>query len=137
MKKHQLLELRTETTMPTKDGRLLTKIRQQPRLRDLIRTSDSNSIDHSTSFQDCHPTEPLSTNRTTTQESRCGKWAENNNNGCLVKTKPSGQFSARHELLASCTVVDTTVLSLRMPIQDGGRCSDTRMVISSTKRARS
>lgn len=65
-KKVHTLELPTEPTEPTKDGESYTLTSQQPKLRDLTKTSDSKSIDHSTSCLDYQATELLNTKEVNT-----------------------------------------------------------------------
>lgn len=65
-KKVHTLESPTEPTEPTKDGESYTLTSQQPKLRDLTKTSDSKSIDHSTSCLDYQATELLNTKEVNT-----------------------------------------------------------------------
>jgi len=61
MMKDQESALPTELMLPTRDGKFCTKTSQLLKPRDLTRTSDSRSTDHSISSQDYQPTESSST----------------------------------------------------------------------------
>lgn len=136
MKPHQS-EWTIDRTLLTRDGRLSTRTRPQFSPRDLMKTSALRSIDHSTSSQDCQLTEFLNIEVATTCTSSNGSWTEANNNGYLMNQEQSSQLQTRDIAWASRATEEATTLELKVLTQDGGRCSDTKMATSSTRKVRS
>ena len=128
------------TEEPTRDGRLciLTKIRET-KPRDFTRTSVSIATNHSTLSQDSQCTESPNLTELTTLLSTDTSLEENTNNGSsTVLTRPSDQTTGRTMQLKSNPTVDhPTSELLQLSTQDGGKCSELKVLTLSMRKERS
>jgi hypothetical protein len=128
------------TEEPTRDGRLciLTKIRET-KPRDLTRTSVSIAINHSTSSQDSQCTEsPNLTELTTLLSTDTSREETTNNGSSTVLTRPSDPTTGRTTPLKFNRTVDhPTSELLQLSTQDGGKCSELKVLTLSMRKERS
>jgi hypothetical protein len=131
--------METRITMPTKDGRLSILIKLEPsELRDSTRNSVSISIDHSILDQDFHSRELLNATVPTMSGSRDGERMLLLNNGTSMRSqRPSRTTTGRATHSISNPMVDQPMSDAQLPTQDGGKCSDTKVLQSSMKEERS
>jgi hypothetical protein len=139
MKKDKLLVLLETLVNPTKSGLFSILIRQEKlRQRDLTKSLDSISTDHSISSLNFHSTELLRCSEELTWSSRDGEtMLDNNNSSLMKKPRPSETTTGRTTASISKTMVTVTTLELHpASTQDGGRCSDIRITSLPTRKER-
>jgi hypothetical protein len=117
---------------------ILTLIRETKR-RDSTRTSVSTAADHSTLSQDFQCTEFFNHMEPTTLLSTDTSREETTNNGSSTAlTRPSDPTTGRTMLLKSNPTVDHPTLdALQLSTQDGGKCSELKVLTLSMRKERS
>jgi hypothetical protein len=131
------LEFGAITEVDTNNGKLFILIKQRahkPRVS--LKTSDSISIDHSTSFQIFHLEEWLNALVPTTLHSRNGETIVASNGTSMVSLRPLRATCGSHTHLISNLTVDQQMSDALLPTQDGGKCGDLKEDILSTIRVR-
>jgi hypothetical protein len=113
-----------------KDGELSILIKLiRLKLRDSMKNLDSTSTDHSTSDQDSHSRELQSATVPTMSGSRDGELTRKPSNGTLMRfLRPSRTTTGNHiHLIFNPMEVQPTSDAL-LPTQDGGKCSDIKVL---------